>query len=44
VAGQAAADEVGGLFVRTDQTVEDEVTALFETAARTYGSRGKESG
>ncbi len=38
VTGQAAADAVGGLFVRTDVTVEDEVTALFATAAQTYGS------
>ena len=27
--GKAAADEVGGLFVRTDVTAEDEVEALF---------------
>ncbi len=37
-AGQAAADEVGGLFVRTDVTSEDEVNALFAAAVDTYGS------
>ncbi|OJY40486.1 3-oxoacyl-ACP reductase [Pseudonocardia sp. 73-21] len=37
-AGQAAADEVGGLFVRTDVTSEDEVDALFTAAVDTYGS------
>ena len=36
--GQAAADEVGGLFVRTDVTSEEEVNALFDAAAETYGS------
>ena len=36
-AGQAAADEVGGLFVRTDVTSEEEVDALFAAAADTYG-------
>ncbi len=37
-AGKAAADEVAGLFVRTDVTAEDEVEALFATAVDTYGS------
>jgi NAD(P)-dependent dehydrogenase (short-subunit alcohol dehydrogenase family) len=36
--GQAAADEVGGLFVRTDVTVQSEVEALFAAAVDTYGS------
>lgn len=36
--GQAAADAVGGLFVRTDVTNEQHVDALFDTAAETYGS------
>ncbi|GAA1312568.1 3-oxoacyl-ACP reductase [Pseudonocardia xinjiangensis] len=36
--GQAAADEVNGLFVRTDVTSEDEVQALFAAAAEHYGS------
>jgi NAD(P)-dependent dehydrogenase (short-subunit alcohol dehydrogenase family) len=36
--GKAAADEVGGLFVRTDVTAEDEVEALFAAAVDTYGS------
>jgi NAD(P)-dependent dehydrogenase (short-subunit alcohol dehydrogenase family) len=35
--GQAAADEVGGLFVRTDVTVQSEVEALFAAAVDTYG-------
>jgi NAD(P)-dependent dehydrogenase (short-subunit alcohol dehydrogenase family) len=35
--GKAAADEVGGLFVRTDVTAEDEVEALFAAAVDTYG-------
>jgi NAD(P)-dependent dehydrogenase (short-subunit alcohol dehydrogenase family) len=37
-AGKAAADEVGGLFVRTDVTDEGQVNALFEAAAEEYGS------
>jgi NAD(P)-dependent dehydrogenase (short-subunit alcohol dehydrogenase family) len=37
-AGKAAADEVGGLFVRTDVTDEDQVNALFDAAAEEYGS------
>jgi NAD(P)-dependent dehydrogenase (short-subunit alcohol dehydrogenase family) len=36
--GQAAADEVNGLFVRTDVTSEGEVQALFAAAAEHYGS------
>jgi NAD(P)-dependent dehydrogenase (short-subunit alcohol dehydrogenase family) len=36
--GQAAATEVGGLFVHTDVTVESEVEALFVAAVDTYGS------
>jgi NAD(P)-dependent dehydrogenase (short-subunit alcohol dehydrogenase family) len=36
--GEAAAREVGGLFVRTDVTDEDAVRALFTTAKDTYGS------
>ncbi len=37
-AGQAAADEVDGLFVRADVTDADQVDALFKTAYDTYGS------
>lgn len=36
-AGGAAADELSGLFVRTDVSDEDAVNALFDTAAQTYG-------
>jgi NAD(P)-dependent dehydrogenase (short-subunit alcohol dehydrogenase family) len=36
--GKAAADEVGGLFVRTDVTDGEQVTALFQAAFDTYGS------
>ena len=36
-AGKAAADEVDGLFVRTDVTNADEVAELFATAKRAYG-------
>jgi NAD(P)-dependent dehydrogenase (short-subunit alcohol dehydrogenase family) len=36
-AGKAAADEVDGLFVRTDVTDEDQVNALFDAAAEQYG-------
>jgi NAD(P)-dependent dehydrogenase (short-subunit alcohol dehydrogenase family) len=36
--GKAAADEVGGLFVRADVTDPDDVEALFATAHSTYGS------
>jgi NAD(P)-dependent dehydrogenase (short-subunit alcohol dehydrogenase family) len=35
--GAAAADEVGGLFVKVDVTVDDQVAALFQAAADTYG-------
>ncbi|HYI32371.1 MAG TPA: 3-oxoacyl-ACP reductase [Glaciibacter sp.] len=37
-AGAAAADELGGLFVKVDVTDEDQVNALFDTAFDTYGS------
>ncbi|MBZ4320169.1 3-oxoacyl-ACP reductase [Streptomyces huiliensis] len=37
-AGQAAANEVGGLFVRTDVTDPTQVEALFKAANDTYGS------
>ncbi|SFA88824.1 NAD(P)-dependent dehydrogenase, short-chain alcohol dehydrogenase family [Amycolatopsis marina] len=37
-AGKAAADEVGGEFVRTDVTSESEVEALFQAAVDTFGS------
>ena len=37
-AGKAAAEEVGGLFVRTDVTDPDQVEALFKAAHDTYGS------
>jgi NAD(P)-dependent dehydrogenase (short-subunit alcohol dehydrogenase family) len=37
-AGRAAADEVGGLFVRTDVTSETEVDALFAAAVDAFGS------
>ena len=36
--GKAAADEVNGLFVRTDVTDSAEVEAVFQTAVDTYGS------
>jgi NAD(P)-dependent dehydrogenase (short-subunit alcohol dehydrogenase family) len=36
--GTAAAELVGGLFVRVDVTDEDQVNTLFDTAAATYGS------
>jgi NAD(P)-dependent dehydrogenase (short-subunit alcohol dehydrogenase family) len=36
--GQAVADEVDGLFVRTDVTSEEQVQALFAAAAEHYGS------
>lgn len=35
--GGAAAAEVDGLFVRTDVTAADDVTALFERAVQVYG-------
>ena len=37
-AGEAAAKELDGLFVRTDVTSESDVTALFDAAVETYGS------
>ncbi|MDQ3402566.1 MAG: SDR family NAD(P)-dependent oxidoreductase, partial [Actinomycetota bacterium] len=37
-AGEAAADEVDGLFVRADVTSEAEVSALFQAAVDTFGS------
>ncbi|MFJ2031309.1 3-oxoacyl-ACP reductase [Streptosporangium sp. NPDC087985] len=36
--GEAAAAEVGGLFVRADVTSEDDVVRMFQTASDTYGS------
>jgi len=36
--GQAAADEVGGTFIRTDVTSADDVAAMFKKAKDTYGS------
>jgi NAD(P)-dependent dehydrogenase (short-subunit alcohol dehydrogenase family) len=36
--GAAAAEAVGGLYVRADVTDEAQVNALFDTAASTYGS------
>jgi NAD(P)-dependent dehydrogenase (short-subunit alcohol dehydrogenase family) len=36
-AGSAAAAEVGGLFVQVDVTDEEQVRAMFATAADTYG-------
>ena len=38
VSGAAAAASVGGLFVKVDVTDQDQVDALFDTAAATYGS------
>jgi NAD(P)-dependent dehydrogenase (short-subunit alcohol dehydrogenase family) len=37
VAGKAAADEVGGIFVKTDVTSEEDVQAMIATAVDTYG-------
>jgi len=37
-AGEAAAAEVGGTFVKVDVTDKAQVDALFDTAASTYGS------
>ncbi|MDX3228489.1 3-oxoacyl-ACP reductase [Streptomyces sp. ME19-01-6] len=37
-AGKAAADEVGGLYVRVDVTDPEQVEALFKTVYDTYGS------
>ncbi|MBK9738340.1 MAG: 3-oxoacyl-ACP reductase [Actinobacteria bacterium] len=36
--GEAAAAEVGGLFIRTDVTSADDVEAMFAAAKDTYGS------
>ena len=36
--GEAAAKEVGGLFVETNVTSEEQVNYLFDEAARVYGS------
>ncbi len=36
-AGGRAAEEVGGLFVRTDVTSEDDVQAMYAAAVETYG-------
>ncbi|MEV7965263.1 3-oxoacyl-ACP reductase [Sphaerisporangium sp. NPDC088356] len=36
--GAKLADEVGGLFVRTDVTSEEDVSRMFETAFEAYGS------
>ncbi|RGE21150.1 3-oxoacyl-ACP reductase [Leucobacter sp. wl10] len=38
IGGEAAAQEVEGLFVRADVTDEEQVDNLFDTAAREYGS------
>ncbi|MFF4281876.1 3-oxoacyl-ACP reductase [Streptomyces kronopolitis] len=38
VAGKAAAEEVGGIFVQVDVTESDQVEALYKTAFDTYGS------
>ena len=35
--GKAAAEEVGGLFVQANVTSEDDVRAVYETAAREFG-------
>ena len=37
-AGKAAAEEVGGLFVKVDVTDQEQVEALFKAAFDTYGS------
>ncbi|MFD6099911.1 3-oxoacyl-ACP reductase [Nocardiopsis flavescens] len=37
-AGRAVAEEVGGTFVRTDVTDEEDVEALFAAARKAYGS------
>lgn len=36
--GQAAADEVGGLFIQVNVTDQEQVDHLFDEAARVYGS------
>src|SRR6516164_3595400 len=35
--GKAAAEEVGGLFIQADVTSEDDVRAVYATAAREFG-------
>ncbi len=37
-AGKAAADETGGLFIRADVSVEEDVRRIYATAHETYGS------
>lgn len=37
-AGTAVADELDGLFVQVDVSDQDQVDALFDTAAQTFGS------
>jgi NAD(P)-dependent dehydrogenase (short-subunit alcohol dehydrogenase family) len=37
-AGQAAADETGGLFVRADVSAEEDVRRVYQTAHETYGA------
>jgi NAD(P)-dependent dehydrogenase (short-subunit alcohol dehydrogenase family) len=37
-AGKAAADEIGGLFVQADVSVEDDVRRMYEAARQAYGS------
>ncbi len=37
VAGARAAEQVGGLFVQTDVTSEEQVVAMFDAAVGTYG-------
>jgi NAD(P)-dependent dehydrogenase (short-subunit alcohol dehydrogenase family) len=36
-AGKAAADEVGGLFIHADVTIEDDVTAMYDTTLSAFG-------
>jgi NAD(P)-dependent dehydrogenase (short-subunit alcohol dehydrogenase family) len=37
LAGKAAADEVGGLFIHADVTSEDQVASMFEATVKAYG-------
>jgi NAD(P)-dependent dehydrogenase (short-subunit alcohol dehydrogenase family) len=37
-AGKSAADEAGGLFIRADVSVEEDVRRIYATAHETYGS------
>jgi NAD(P)-dependent dehydrogenase (short-subunit alcohol dehydrogenase family) len=37
LAGKAAADDVGGIFVRADVTVDADVQAMYATAVETFG-------